>query len=221
MPAVCQQCYLQSCTPAFSITAAWTVLYCPWYTVTWQDAPTGPAALHQVGPALEQALERMDTVAIAAVRDELLQLSERLEQLLQQAGAAAEGLQLSWLRASAYDALNLANVCFEQLAAVQESKQQQEGGAPVPREQLQAQEQNLGRMVAVVGDVAAGSDLHIFVASKRMNLVKQLYGEGSEQAAQAAADVQAAVQLRYGSTSDGCQSMLANAAADALQKVIV
>jgi hypothetical protein len=174
----------------------------------------------QVGPALEKALERMDAAAIAAVRDELLQLTESLEQLLQQQ-KLAPGQQLSWLRASAYDALNLANVCYEQLAAIQETKQQQEGGAAVPQEQLQGQEVNLGRMVAVVADVAGGSDLHIFIASKRLTLVQRLYGEHSEQAAQAARDVQSAVQLRYGSTSDGCQTMLTNAATDALKKVIV
>jgi hypothetical protein len=180
--------------------------------------------VRQVGPALEGALERLDQAAMAAIRDELLALVARLEALLQQLeqrqqAQPAEGakLPLPWVRASAYDALNLANVCFEQLAMLQ----QDAGQEPSP-EQLRGQAANLARMVAVVGEVAVGSDLHLFVATKRLGMAQQLAGAGSAEAAAAGAEVARALELRYGASSgDEARKALLRASTEALQRVVV
>jgi hypothetical protein len=183
-----------------------------------------PNPLFQVGPALEGALARCDQAAIVSVREELLSLVARLEALVQQQqgqgqqGPGGEGpaLQASWIRASAYDALNLANVCFEQQAVLQE-----DAGEAAPRAQLEAQAANLARMVGVVGDVAAGSDLHAFLATKQLGMAQQLGGAGAAEARAAGAECVRAVGLRYGAGSEEGRAALLRATAEALQRVVV
>lgn len=142
-----------------------------------------------------QAVEQQDGTSLNRVYKALLQQEDRLSAALQENLAALSPSAVLVLQAAVYDMYELL-LFAEQL---REGPSSSAAGSSSSAEVAHMTLARLGRCVAIANCVARGSELLVFLTSRMLQHAVDLRGADSVQAEAAAALVQEAHLLRYGS----------------------
>jgi hypothetical protein len=139
------------------------------------------------------ALEATDSGGVSAAQRELQELEDAFSTALQEHAAVLSPSGVLVLQAAVYDLFELLLMCEQVVGA---ASQASISSAAEAAHMVLAR---LGRCLAICSCVARGSELHVYLASRMLHHAVQFRGAGSPQAEAAAALVEEAHLLRYGS----------------------